>query len=89
MECMLLKPMSILKSLFQFKEKNDKFAILTLGGLISACVFLFIVGFVLYKAFSTVFFDSYEAKADTKTQIEDENLQKAIDLIEKWNTNSN
>lgn len=59
---------------------------LHIGGLISAAAFVIIVGIVLYKVMSTALFYSKTASAGTQPIIEDEQLQEAIDLIQKWNS---
>lgn len=75
--------MSMLKSHFQFKDE-DKQSLLSIGGLISALIFVALVGFVLYRSLSTALFTSKRTSATDALQIQDEQLKKALELAEKW-----
>lgn len=78
--------MSILTNLFQSKDTlKTKVAVLQIGGLVSAIVFIIIVGAVLFKAISTALLFSERTSARTLPKVESEQLQKAIDLVEEWN----
>lgn len=73
----------MLQSHFQFKT-GDKQSILRTGGLISALVFVALVGLVLYRSLSTALFKSERASAFGVPQIQDAQLKKALELAEKW-----
>ena len=72
--------MSILQNLSQSKQK-----LVNVGALISTIAFVAIVVVVLFKAFSIALFESENTSASTLPVIKDEQLKKAIDIVEKWN----
>lgn len=73
----------MLKNHSQFKIR-DKQSLLNIGGLISALIFVAIVGFVLYRSLSTALFESERASATDIPQIQDGQLKKALEVVEKW-----
>lgn len=69
-------------------QSKDKTAIFGLSAIVTALLFVVIVGGVLYKAVSTALFVSEEAGAVNTPRIKDKELLQAIQEIEEWRQNN-